>query len=188
MSKLIKGCEIIDSNWTLIEQGSELPLQAIAAGDLVILPAHLWLTNQDILRDKANVGLWLDSHEEPATAFASATVNSSNQDEGEPASVPDSALLDCNTLPLIAINFPVFSDGRGYSYARQLRECYGYTGELRAIGDVLQDQLFFYQRCGFKSFAIRSDRNVDEALNGLNDFSITYQSAIDVKRPESRRS
>ena len=56
MSKLIKGCEIIDSNWTLIEQGSELPLQAIAAGDLVILPAHLWLTNQDILRDKANVG------------------------------------------------------------------------------------------------------------------------------------
>ena len=188
MSKLIKGCEIIDNKWTLIEQDSELPVQASAAGELVILPARLWLTNQETLRDKANVGLWLDSHEEPATAFASAAVNPSTSDESEQASVPNSALIDCNTLPLIAINFPVFSDGRGYSYARQLREYYGYTGELRAIGDVLQDQLFFYQRCGFNSFAIRSDRNVDDALNGLNDFSITYQSAIDVKRPESRSS
>ena len=56
MSKLIKGCEIVDSEWTLVEQGSELPLQAIAAGELVILPARLWLTNQDALRGKANVG------------------------------------------------------------------------------------------------------------------------------------
>jgi len=74
MSKLIKGCEIVDNEWTLVEQDSELPLQAIAAGELVILPARLWLTNQDALRGKANVGLWLDSHEEPATAFTSAAV------------------------------------------------------------------------------------------------------------------
>ena len=140
------------------------------------------------MRGKANVRRWLDSHGEPATAFTSAAVNPSTQDESEQASVPHSVLIDCNTLPLIAVNFPVFSDGRGYSYARQLREYYGYTGELRAIGDVLQDQLFFYHRCGFKSFAISSDRNVDDALNGLNDFSITYQSAIDVKQPESRSS
>ena len=112
MSKLIKGCEIVDNEWTLVEQDSELPLQAIAAGELVILPARLWLTNQDALRGKANVGLWLDSHEEPATAFTSAAVNPSTQDESEQASVPHSVLIDCNTLPLIAVNFPVFSDGR----------------------------------------------------------------------------
>jgi uncharacterized protein (DUF934 family) len=66
------------------------------------------------------------------------------------------------TLPLIAIRFPVFTDGRGYSLARLLRGRHGYAGELRAVGDVLRDQLYFLQRCGFDSFALRADQPPEE--------------------------
>ena len=90
-------------------------------------------------------------------------------------------------LPVIAINFPVFSDGRGYSYARQLRDQFGFGGELRAIGDVLKDQLFFYQRCGFNSFAARADRDIDQALNSLNDFSVCYQATNDSTMPAFKK-
>ena len=76
---------------------------------------------------------------------------------------------------LIAIDFPAFTDGRGYSLARLLRERYGYSGELRAIGDVLQDQLYYLHQSGFDSFAIREDRDAAQALAALQDFSDGYQ-------------
>src|SRR3546814_9221749 len=67
-------------------------------------------------------------------------------------------------ISLVEVNFPSFGDGRGYSVARILREA-GYTGELRAVGDVLVDQLFYMRRCGFASFAPNAplDANVVEA-------------------------
>ena len=78
-------------------------------------------------------------------------------------------------LTAIAINFPVFSDGRGYSYARELRDTHGYKGEIRAVGDVLKDQLFFLKRCGFNAFAPREDRDIEVALASLQDFTDSYQ-------------
>ena len=94
---------------------------------------------------------------------------------------------DAARLPVIAIDFPQFTDGRGYSHARLLRERYGYTGEIRAIGDVLRDQLFFMQRCGFDAFAVRPDRDPYDALKGLSDFSVTYQTGVDQPLPLFRR-
>lgn len=85
-------------------------------------------------------------------------------------------------LPLIAIDFPVFTDGRGYSIARLLRERYGYQGELRAIGDVQRDQLSYLAHVGFDAFAIREDRSAEAALCGLDDFSDQYQ--VTVLQPE----
>ena len=73
----------------------------------------------------------------------------------------------------------MFSDGRGYSNARILRERLGYRGELRAIGDVLRDQLFLMRRCGFDSFEIRPDRSAADALASLRDFRHAYQHATD---------
>jgi len=107
------------------------------------------------------LGIWLDSSEHPeAEADALAHVQ------------------------LVAINFPVFSDGRGYSYARLLREKFGFAGELRAIGDVLRDQLFLLRRCGFDSFEIRADRDPADALASLGDFRHVYQSAtVDTDAP-----
>ena len=101
----------------------------------------------------------------------------------------DSATL-ADVLPrvaLIAINFPKFTDGRGYSIASTLRSRFGYRGELRAIGDVLQDQLFYLQRVGFNAFALRADKDIDSAVKSLGDFSETYQGAVDQPLPLFRR-
>ena len=84
-----------------------------------------------------------------------------------------------NRLTLIAVEFPAFTDGRGYSTATLLRERYGYTGELRAVGDVLRDQIFLMSRSGFTTFALRDDQSVDKALAAFNDFSSYYQHAAD---------
>jgi uncharacterized protein (DUF934 family) len=93
----------------------------------------------------------------------------------------DPALLvnDLNKLSLIAIEFPAFTDGRGYSSARLLRERYGWKGELRAVGDVLRDQIFLLSRSGFDTFALRDDQNVQGALAAFNDFSACYQQAAE---------
>ena len=83
--------------------------------------------------------------------------------------------------PLVAIDFPAFTDGRGYSLARLLRERYGYQGEVRAIGDVLIDQLYYMSRCGFDALALRDDQQLDDALRALGAFSVSYQPGVDVK-------
>jgi uncharacterized protein (DUF934 family) len=88
---------------------------------------------------------------------------------------------------VIAVDFPKFADGRGYSIAYHLRARLGYRGELRAIGDVLRDQLFYMQRVGFDAFAARADKDIHEALKGLSDFSLTYQASSDEKLPLFRR-
>lgn len=78
----------------------------------------------------------------------------------------------------IAIDFPAFTDGRGYSLARLLRERYGYQGELRAVGDVLVDQLDYMRRCGFDAMALRDDQDPADALRALSAFSVSYQSDV----------
>ncbi|MFQ3787401.1 DUF934 domain-containing protein [Halomonas sp. A29] len=89
--------------------------------------------------------------------------------------------------PLIAIDFPKFTDGRGYSLARLLRERYGFNGEIRAIGDVLIDQVFFLTRCGFDALSLREDQWLEDALQALNAFSRAYQPAVDVAEPLFRQ-
>lgn len=84
--------------------------------------------------------------------------------------------------PVLAIFFEKFNDGRGYSLARLLREA-GFTGELRAVGDILIDQLFYLQRCGYDAFALRDDQKQADALAALESFTLTYQSAADQHQP-----
>jgi len=94
---------------------------------------------------------------------------------------------DINVFPVIAVRFERFADGRGYSIATLLRTRYGYRGQLRAVGDVLRDQLFLMKRCGFNAFAVRADRDIEVALAGLRDFSEPYQGAVDDPQPVWRR-
>lgn len=162
MPRIIRDGAIIEDGWitvtdTTIGAANELP-----AGDL-ILPLGLWQKLQGELAGR-KIGVWLNSDEPPA---------------------PIKAI--CQQLPIIAINFPIFSDGRGYSYAQILRSQYGYKGELRAMGDVLRDQLFYLKRSGFNSFAMRADQKIDEAVKHFHDFSETYQAAIDNPRPLFQR-
>lgn len=96
-----------------------------------------------------------------------------------PADDPSQIAEDLPSLTLIAIQFPRFTDGRGYSIARQLRDHFAWRGELRAVGDILRDQLFYLARCGFDTFALRDDQNVDGALGAFRDFSEVYQASVD---------
>jgi uncharacterized protein (DUF934 family) len=82
----------------------------------------------------------------------------------------------------VEVNFPAYTDGRGYSAARILREA-GYTGELRAVGDVLVDQISHMRRCGFDSFkpnAPLDDADVEAAFARWPD---VYQKTVDDRRP-----
>ena len=90
-------------------------------------------------------------------------------------------------LPMIALDFPSFRDGRAYSQAYLLRTRLGWLGELRAIGDVLRDQLSHMRQCGFDSFAVREDKSATDALKGLVGMSVQYGRSVIEPRPLFRR-
>ncbi len=94
---------------------------------------------------------------------------------------------DLHHFDLIAINFPTFADGRGYSMAKILRDRLGYKKEIRAVGDIMRDQLFYLQRCGFNAYEIKSGRDIVDALEAFDDFSIKYQTSSDEDVPLYRR-
>ena len=136
----------------------------VAAGKQIV-PLKVWLAQKSTLQTRTDIGVWIASDERP-----------------------EELKDDVASLPLIAVDFPVFSDGRGYSIAYNLRARLKFTGELRAVGDVLRDQLFYLQRVGFNAFATRADRSMEEALKGLSDFSDVYQTSWDQKSPLFRRA
>jgi uncharacterized protein (DUF934 family) len=96
----------------------------------------------------------------------------------EPGDDARDLLPHLERLQLIEVNFPVFGDGRGYSAARILREA-GYQGELRAVGDVLVDQLAFLRRCGFDAFAPEVPLDPIDAENAFNRYPDVYQPTTD---------
>ncbi|WP_166259930.1 DUF934 domain-containing protein [Marinobacter salicampi] len=155
--------EIKTDKWTLVPHPEEGEALELPEGP-VMIPAELWLAGIDHYRGQERIGVWLESHDEPGM------------------------LADyVNEVPIIAVNFPKFTDGRGYSSARLLRERYGYRNELRAVGDVLLDQLQFMKRCGFDSYALRPDKDIHLAAHCLNFFSQAYQAAGDTDLPLFRR-
>lgn len=90
---------------------------------------------------------------------------------------PESLKLPLEQLDMIAIDFADFNDGRGYSFAALLRRD-GFDGELRAVGDVFQDTLFYLKRCGFDSFVLKAEQCHRAAKNGLGTFSQPYQTSV----------
>ena len=157
MSRIIKNNAIVDDSWVRLSNVtamSELP-----AGN-VIVPLAFWQANRVPLQTRGNVGVCLDSADDARSVHQ-----------------------DLAQLPLIAVNFSVFSDGRGYSTARILRDQYQFQGEIRAVGDVLEDQLFYLRRCGFDAFALRDNDKYEQAIKRLNDFAYTYQAGADDARP-----
>lgn len=111
---------------------------------------------------------------------------------------PDMALLEAgddpaalaarlDALRVVAVDFPKFGDGRGYSIAWLLRERYGYRGELRAVGEVARDNLYFMAQCGFDAFQLRPGEDPQEALLAFHDFSDGYQASVARPLPLFRR-
>lgn len=104
----------------------------------------------------------------------------------EPGETLEPLFEHLSELALAMVNFPVFTDGRGFSYARDLRER-GYTGELRAVGHFMRDQLTYLARCGFDAFQMEDESQLEGALASLADFSEYYQASIDSPQPLFRR-
>ncbi len=164
MPKLIKDKAIADNSWLLME-ATDAPETVDIPADAVIIPLNVWQARKQELTGRiATLGVWLNSDQ-----FA------------------DQLGEEAQQLPLVAVNFPGFMDGRGFSTARLLRERYGYSGELRATGSIIRDQLFFLQRCGFNSFDLPEGADLEAAMNSFNDFSETYQAAVDQPLPLFRR-
>lgn len=95
---------------------------------------------------------------------------------------PELIAQDLPHLALVALEFPKFRDGRAYSYARILRERYGFRGELRAVGDVLMEQLLFMVRTGFNAFEIAGPDPLGQLKVALQDFSVWYQPTGDGRK------
>lgn len=97
----------------------------------------------------------------------------------QPGEVPHDIADDLGRFDLIALAFPAFKDGRAYSYARLIRERFGFTGELRAVGQVLRDQVLFMYRCGFDAFEVDDRVTPDVFAAEIEKFSVRYQPAND---------
>ena len=158
--KIIKDRAIVEDSYIPVNEPGQLP----ANGDILVDIAILDDLQSQLANREGKVGIKVTGDLEPELLAS-----------------------HLDNVDLIAIEFPVFRDGRGYSLARILRDRLGYRGELRACGDVLRDQLFYMQRCGFNSFEPRDDRCIEDALNGLSDFTVTYQADAIEKRPIYQR-
>ena len=90
-------------------------------------------------------------------------------------------------LDLVAVAFPSFADGRGFSQARLLRQRYGFKGQIRAVGDVTWDRLRFMARCGIDAYEIAAERYSDAMLRAFDEISVCYQGAEDDPRPLYRQ-
>lgn len=126
-----------------------------------------------------------DALPEQRPAFVPLALWQANQDDEElaPLLTSDTELTaelgkQLENACAIAIDFPAFTDGRGYTVARLLRERYGYSAEIRAVGDVLVDQLDYMRRCGFTAMALRDDQHPEDALRALSFFSVRYQTDV----------
>ena len=167
MAQLIKqGTAAVDTWKTLeIAEGETPETVALPAGD-VIFPLAVWQARKaEIISCHKRIGLLLQPDER----------------------VEDVA-GDLDYFIVIAVNFPKFVDGRGYSTASLLRQRYKYQGELRAVGDVLHDQLFYMQRVGFDSYALKEGKNAVYAIEaGFSPFSDAYQASTTQPQPHFRR-
>jgi uncharacterized protein (DUF934 family) len=164
--EIIQQQTIVANHWALLrlEEGDDAASINVPEG-LVIVPFAVWQAQRADLAQRAQLGVWLASSAQATDVAA-----------------------DLSHFAVIAIDFPKFSDGRGFSIAYNLRRRLGYTGEVRAIGDVLRDQLFYMKRVGFDAFEVRADKDIQDALKGLSVFSETYQDSLDQKQPLFRRA
>lgn len=165
-TNIIKNKAIVSDDWVVLRLTEDQSADTVSVPEgRVIVPLPVWQAQKATLQNRPELGVWFASDERPEAL------------KGE-----------VDQFSVIAVDFPKFTDGRGYSIAYNLRTRIGYTGELRAIGDVLRDQMFYMQRVGFDAFAPRADRSIEDALKGLFDFSEKYQTSWDEKSPLFRRA
>ena len=166
MPKLIdtRGNPVADT-WTLLDRDCSLDIALANPGSEIIVPLALWLSEKaQLLASGRKLGVWLGSDQHVAD-------------------IKD----DLQHFAVIALHFPAFMDGRSYSGAVSLHQHYGYKGEIRAIGDVLRDQLFYMKRCGFTTFDLSDSVQLADAAKAMQDFHDSYQSTVEQPLPLFKR-
>ena len=149
---LIKGDAFAENVFTLLADEQEAPL-----GRPIIVSLKRWQAERETLVQR-NVALGVRLAPEQA---------------------PDVLGDDIHRLAVIALEFPKFKDGRGYSWARLLRQRLGYKGEIRALGDVLRDQWLFMQRCGIDAFEVKPGTRIEDFRAALAEQTVFYQPSSD---------
>ena len=156
---IIRDRAIVDDDFVHVPDGAELP----AAGNPIVTLAR-YVAERDALRARyPRLGVRVPSDKLP------------------------SDIPDLDTLALVAIEFARFTEGRGYSVGRMLRQRHHFAGELRAVGWVLRDQLRYLERCGFNAFEVKAGKPLASALEAFGELASTYQAAVDDPRPHYRR-
>ncbi len=152
---LIKNGAFEDDKWVAVDDDSDLP-----ADKPVILSLARWQAERETLVGRnAPVAVKLQSSE-----------------------APDALQADLDRLAMIALDFPAFKDGRGYSYARVLREHFGFEGEIRATGEVLRDQWLAMTRCGVDAFIVADNVTLEAFNEAVNELSLVYQPTGDGRK------
>ncbi len=153
---LIKNNEVVPDPWASL--GDE---EALPEGAPAIVGLERWQNQRETLIERnAPLGIRLRSDQPPGPIAE-----------------------DVHRFQVIALEFPKFGDGRAYSYARLLRERYGFRGELRAVGNVLRDQALFMLRCGFDAFEVAEDSALEGWRAALAEISVFYQPTADGHSP-----
>jgi uncharacterized protein (DUF934 family) len=149
--QLIKNGAFVADAWTSVADDDDLP------DGPVIVTLQRWQKEQNALLARGlPLGVRLKSGEEPAL-------------------IAD----HLDQLQVVALEFPVYRNGRAFSYARLLRERYGYKGEVRAVGAVLRDQFYFLVRCGFDALEVRDEITPEIYAESVGVFTYNYQPAAD---------
>lgn len=165
MTSIVRNAHISTETWPLLDADALACAATPDDATGVLVPLALWLSRADQCPTlDRTFGVLLKNTDDPALLAA-----------------------DLGLIKVIAIEFPKFSDGRGYSIARLLRGRYGYRGELRAVGDVQLDQINYLTRVGFDAFALRDDQDPRACAAAGREFSEAYQASSDQPLPLFRR-
>ena len=159
MPTLVRDLKIVPDEWTLVDSGHE----PAPDSDRTILPFEDWLDRRAALVD-GRTGIWVEGDAEAEAVGPHAS-----------------------DLPLVAVHFPAFADGRGLSLGALLRTRYGFEGELRAYGDILPDLAQYLHRSGFDAFVLADRRCAEVAIASVGSISDHYQASVRQPVPAFRR-
>lgn len=148
--QIIRKREIIDDSWRHADDDADLP-----EGNIIVSLARFRDQRPALLARDGQLGIRI-----PNDVVAREVAS------------------ELDGVDLVAVDFPIYRDGRAFSIARILRRC-GFAGELRAVGNVLRDQLSFMERCGFDTYELEGGKDLEDALRAFDEISVTYQDAMD---------
>ena len=157
---LIKHGRIVPDPWVRVDDEAPLPANG---GPALIALARWQAERERLMRHNGPLGIVLKSDQSPASIAG-----------------------DLDRFDLVALEFPKFTDGRAFSYARLLRRRWRFAGEVRAVGQVLRDQILFMVRCGFDAFEMAKEADSEAFARALAEFDVWYQPAADDRTPAAR--